>query len=64
MCNHHNHPVHNVNKKPEAIHAAELGCHWNDPVNLEKIRLSNSLSHYEKVTDLIHISYCIFPVMP
>lgn len=51
-----------VNKKPEAVHAVKLGCHWNDPVNLCKIRLGNSLSHCEKVTGLIHISYCISPV--
>lgn len=40
------------------------GCHWNDPVNSEKIRLSNSVSHYEKVSDLIYSSYFIFSDEP
>lgn len=28
---------HYVNEKPEAVRAAKLGWHWNDPVNFEKL---------------------------
>lgn len=40
------------------------GCHWTDPANSEKIRLSNSLSHYEKVSDWICSSYFVSPDEP
>lgn len=53
-----------LNPRPEALHTVKLGCQWNDPMNLEKIRLGDSLSHCEKVTGLIHISFRASPVMP
>lgn len=47
-------------QRPGAVHDVKLVCQWNCPINLQKIRLVNCWSHYEKVTGLIHTNHCPF----